>query len=154
MSQLDDQIEVAFPLVAFITNRHLINHMRRISSHLEMDFDTTYIWGTLAHLNLAPAFGAVNHISEIYNPDGTINTSLKPVSLSSLSQITGLPRETVRRKLEYLNSIHKVKRQEKGNWVIEEGSVTPDIYEFTKETVHLLLATANQIQKVLSDHKK
>jgi hypothetical protein len=154
MSQLDEQIEAAFPLVAFITNRHLMNHLHRISTHLQMDLDTTYIWGTLAHLNLAPAFGGVKHISEIYNPDGTINASLKPVSLSNLSQVTGFPRETVRRKLEYLKSLQRANRQENGDWIIEENSVTPDIFEFTKETVNLLLETANQVQKVLAAHQK
>lgn len=153
MNKFDEQIAKAFPLVAFATNRHLMNHMRRLSKDLEMDLDTTFIWGTLAHLNLAKSFGSAKHSSELVSPKGKVLAVIEPISLSSLSQVTGFARETVRRKLNRLEKSGKAIRNKEGEWSITERSSTPEIYEFTKESVRLLLESARQVQEILDTHK-
>jgi hypothetical protein len=50
----DQRFEPAFGLLAFIANRHVVDHMRRITIDLKIDGETVLIWGTLAQLNVLP----------------------------------------------------------------------------------------------------
>ena len=61
----------------------------------------------------------------------------------------GLPKETVRRKLEKLKSQGKVERLPDGRWQYAEAGVDENTYEFTRETVRKLLQTARHIEGLL-----
>ena len=43
MKSFDEKFSSAFYLVAFTVNRHLIRHMQRIQTELEIDLQTTYV---------------------------------------------------------------------------------------------------------------
>lgn len=146
----DARFERAFGLVAYVANRHVLDHMRRITLELRMDLDTVFIWGTLAHLNVAPRLPPGADPSRVLTdtgmlPEGKLNT----VRLADLSQITGMPRETVRRKLEKLQKQGKVQRDEDGGWVIVQSSVDASLRAFTRETTLRLLAAAGEVVSVL-----
>ena len=48
INNFEQRCQAAFPVVAFIANRHLIDHMRRMSAALDMDIDSALLWGLVA----------------------------------------------------------------------------------------------------------
>ena len=152
IENFDERFERAFDHVAFAVNRHIIEHQVRISRDLGLDLESAYIWGLLAHLNvtnmLAPDLeGAFNL------PPKVVETALRGVRLTDLVQISGLPRETMRRKLLILQKLGKTAQTSDGNWVITIAGVDLKTREFTKETVIRFLRVADEI-KVALNHAK
>lgn len=139
-----------FGLLAFSANRHIVDHMRRIGVELSMDLEMAQIWGTLAHMNVLPNLPLGANPMAILNEMGREMLSLEPIRLSQLSQITGLPRETVRRKLERLSVMGKVERCPDGRWLYRNIGVTDADVEFTRKTVLQLLATAQTLLTILA----
>lgn len=45
MDDFDRRFEKSFSMVAFATNRHLLDHMRRLVQRLDMDIDSAMLWG-------------------------------------------------------------------------------------------------------------
>jgi hypothetical protein len=150
-NEFDRNFDRAFSLVAFAANRHLMNHMRRTTIALKMDLEMAYIWGSLAHSNVA------RHLPYGADPMLTLSESgqlppmaFKPVRLTDLCQITGFSRETVRRKLIKLQAMGRVEHTTSGGWVYLPQSIDESVHNFTKETVLQLLATAQEITNILN----
>lgn len=151
---LDRRIDEGFSILAFIVNRHLIEHMRRIAKDLDMDFELAYLYGVLAHLNVAPLIvpgeaprNLLDEITRNARPD------LVPQRLTDVSQVSGLPRETVRRKLEQLLTRGKAERTPEGLWKITFSGIDEHTRHFTKETILRFLKTANELQQTLNKAK-
>ena len=82
-------------------------------------------------------------------PDGTFPDVLlraNGLRSSDLAQITGIPRETVRRKLERLQGNGRVKRHEDGRWHIVTASLSPEMRDFMRETARNFCETAQLLQ--------
>jgi len=75
-------------------------------------------------------------------PEG--KNRLRPLRLRDVAAITGIPRETTRRKLAWLESRQFVERTKEG-WVVSAARAEPELREFTRETTWRLLATAEQV---------
>lgn len=132
----DLRFQRAFGLLAFSVNRHIVDHMRRLCIELSLDPETAQIWGSLAHLNVLPNLPLGADPMVLLNEMGRKKEqALEPIRLAELSQITGLPRETVRRKLENLRKLGKVERTADGRWIYCATGVGPEVEEFTRNTV-------------------
>lgn len=149
LDELEQRIDRAWALVAFAVNRHLIEHMRRIAKELNMDFESAHIYGTLAHMNVAPLLPPGIRPSEVLEENGRGTIQGIPVRLTDLAQVTGLPRETVRRKLEALQEKGKVMRTADGLWCYDKTGVNEDTIEFTKKTIVRFLRTADEMRATL-----
>lgn len=146
----EDRYQRAFGLLAFTVNRHVVDHMRRMRVELLLDPETAQIWGTLAHMNVLPNLPLGANPMEILDELGrSKNFSLTPIRLTELSQVTGLPRETIRRKLELLQSMGKAERHEEGGWVYRSAGVSDLEVEFTRKTVLQFLQTAQALLSIL-----
>lgn len=146
----DARFQRAFGLLAFTVNRHIIDHIRRINVDLGMDPETALIWGTLAHLNILPCLPLGCDPMEFLNELGMRHEAqLKPVKLSELAQISGLPRETVRRKLGLLLDLKKVERTSDGRWIYLSEAIGDEEREFTRVTTLRLLRTAQALLDIL-----
>lgn len=146
----DARFQRAFGLLAFSINRHLVDHMRRISVELSMDLETSQIWGTLAHMNVLPKLPlGANPMAFLDEMGRNRALGLVPIRLSQLSQITGLPRETVRRKLEALSRLGKVERTADGLWLYKDSGISAAEIEFTRKTVVQFLNTAQTLLTIL-----
>jgi hypothetical protein len=148
--ELEVRIDRAFSLLAFTVNRHLIEHMRRIALELQMDFELAYIYGTLAHINIAPFFYPGAQPNELLDGDGHGRFAGTPVRLTDLAQVTGLPRETVRRKLELLLKLGKVERTPDGLWCYAKTGVDAHVTKFTKQTILRFLNTADELRATMA----
>ncbi len=143
------RLDRAFGLLAFIVNRHLVHHMRRIALELDMDFESAYIYGTLAHMNVAPLLYPGAQPDEMLDRDGLGRATGIPVRLTDVAQVAGLPRETVRRKLEILMAKGKVERTTDGLWCYAKDGLDENIVKFTKQTIRRFLATADELRATM-----
>lgn len=141
----------SFVLVAYIANRFLVDHMLR-SARLfaNNDFETMVIWGVLAHQNVAHIMPPGTRPDSVLSQRGRLEDEgrLRPLRLRDISAITGIPRETVRRKLEAMANKGFVRRISCG-WIVIGDRAEPDLREFTKETVVRLISVCEDILSVL-----
>ena len=128
--------------------------MRRVVTQLDMDLESAYLWGILAHLNILGSLHPETKISAVLDESGAPLKGINPISLATLSQVSGFARETVRRKLLSLQESGKAQRLPNGNWVIAAGGVNEDIQAFTKETVLQLLRVAKEVTDILEQSQK
>lgn len=149
MDDFDQRFEKTFSMVAFACNRHLVDHMRRIVNRLDIDLESAMLWGLVAHLGVAHAIRPGAEPSDLLASDGFLLGALRPVRLADLVQVSGLPKETVRRKLGKLLEKGKLGRTEDGGWMVLREGVDESTYEFTRETVKQLLQTARVVQGIL-----
>lgn len=149
MEDFDKRFEKTFAMVAFASNRHLVDHMRRMINLLEIDAESAMLWGLVAHLSVAHAIHPGAKPADLLAPDGFLLGEANPVRLADLVQVSGLPKETVRRKLEKLRERGKLGRTDDGHWVALRTGVDETTYEFTRESVKRLLQTARVIEGIL-----
>lgn len=141
----------SFALVAYIANRFLVDHMLRSARFFaNNDYETVVIWGVLAHQNIAHLLPPGTLSKSILSPRGRIEDekNLKPLLLRDVAAITGIPRETTRRKLELLAKNGFARRTPKG-WIVVGDRVESDLREFTKDTIIRLISVYEDINNVL-----
>jgi DNA-binding transcriptional ArsR family regulator len=153
ISPCGDDFDVAFDrnfaLAGFIINRFLVHHLLRMARQTKGDFESLVIWNTLALQNTASLLGPGARPLTPLQPDGTFPDALlraNGLRSSDLAQITGIPRETVRRKLERLSTNGQVKRHEDGRWHVVAAAMTPELREFMRETARNFCETATLLQ--------
>lgn len=145
----DRRLRERLSLVAFVANRHLLHHMQRVCRELDLDLESAFLLGTLAHLNVLSHLRPGVSPAEVLRTDGLIAAAPVPVRLSQLTAVCGLPRETVRRRLLAMQATGKVHRTAHGQWVASEGALDERTLEFTRETVLGLLAAADRVRELL-----
>jgi DNA-binding transcriptional ArsR family regulator len=151
MDPFERRFRKSFPVVAFTCNRHIVDHMRRLANGLDMDMETALLWGVTAHMNMARSIrpGAPAH--EVMSAEGEFTGTLHPMRITDIAQVSGLPKETVRRKLERLRESGKLERLADGRWQVCSAGVDETAYQFTLDTVRRLLDTARQIEALLAE---
>lgn len=141
----------AFSLLAFAMGRFVVDHVLRSARLFDDDTEALVLFGMLAQLNIvhlvppgsSPAT-TLDHLGRV--PD--IQHRLRPVRVRDLAQITGRPRETVRRKLEHMQAAGRVRRVPAG-WVYEASSVDAEFQALTIEGMRRFLQTADMMRSVL-----
>lgn len=158
LKDFDAAYDGAFSIVAYATNRFLIDHMLRVGRILtQNDFEAMVIWGVLAHQGVAHLMPPGVLPSAVLSERGRVVTDdsqIKPLRLRDIADITGIPRETARRKLAHLAERHFVRKLAQG-WAISSERVEPELRDFTRESVMRLLAVADEIMAALrnADHR-
>lgn len=119
---------------------------------MDLDTESAIVWGLLAQLNVAHSIHYKKSEQRQFDDDGNVapRPEMKPVRLTDLIQVTGMPRETVRRKLKILEEKGKVIQTENRHWRILESGVDAEAIEFTKITTRLLLETARDVAQLLN----
>ena len=153
LRDFDQAFNGAFSLVAFVVNRHMIDHILRAARLLDDgDFESLILWGILAHQNVAHLMPPGSMPAAVLTETGNVpdvEVRLRPLLLRDLSQISGIPRETARRKLERLVQQKFVGRVGRG-WVGSTDRLESDLREHTRETVKRLLAVADEVRAALA----
>ncbi len=151
--RLEENFDRAFALVAFITNRHIVDHMVRFRRSFDLDFEALVLWAVLAHQNCVHLFPPGALPSQVLDGNGRLKDAdrqgLRPIRLRHLSEITGIPRETTRRKLAVLKEAGWI-TQGRDGWLVNRDKVGPELRAFTLETVRRFLATAREVERALA----
>lgn len=151
-NDFDAAFDRNFALAGFILNRFLVHHLLRMARQTNGDFESLVIWSSLALQNTAGLLGPGAQPVTPLQPDGTFPDSLlraNGLRSSDLAQITGIPRETVRRKLERLQTNGRVKRHEDGRWHVANASMTAEMRGFLRETARNFCETAQLMQSAM-----
>ncbi len=143
----------AFSIVAFTMNRFVVDQVLRASRMFDHDIEAMVIFGTLSHLNAAHLVPPGSRPSATLGPEGRVpdaQPKLRPVRLRDLVQITGRPRETIRRKLEKLQADGRIVRVVDG-WVLNVASVDDAMRAHSVDAVRRFMEAARVIDAALKD---
>jgi hypothetical protein len=143
----------AFSLVAFTMNRFVVDQVIRAARHFDNDIEAMILFGTVAHLNVAHLMPPGSSPTSVLGANGRVpdaQPQLRPVRLRDLVQITGRPRETIRRKLERLEAQGRLLRQADG-YVIDVASVDPDMHALSVDGVRRFMDASRVIASALRD---
>lgn len=143
----------AFSLLAFTMNRFIVDHVIRAARLFDNDTESLILFGMLAHLNIVHLVPPGSSPRTALDDNGRIpdpQSKLRPVRLRDLAQITGRPRETIRRKLEHLRKRGSVLRLPEG-WVYNVSSVDADMLALTMDSVRRFLQTADIMRSAAQD---
>lgn len=143
----------AFSLVTFTMNRFIVDHVLRAARHFDNDTEAMILFGMLAHLNAAHLLPPGSSPANLLNAEGRVpdpQPQLRPVRIRDLTQITGRPRETIRRKLERLEAQGRVLRVV-GGYVLDVETVDSRMRELSVDGVRRFMEAARIIGSALKD---
>jgi hypothetical protein len=143
----------AFSLVAFTMNRFIVDQMLRAARQFDNDTETLVLFGVLSHLNVAHLLPPGARPTEALNENGRVHSAqsrLRPVRIRDLVQITGRPRETIRRKLDRLEATGRVLRVVDG-YVINADTIGPEMRQLSVDGVRRFMEAAAVIGGALRD---
>lgn len=137
--------------LGFLANRGLIEHMLHAARELGVDFESLALWGVLLHENVAHRLPSGSLPTVFLDEPDRVPTdarALRPIRVNELARISGIPRETVRRRLLRLEADRRVERVADG-WVIRLASIEPRWHALTNAAVERLRATVRDIDASL-----
>ena len=143
----------AFAIVAFSMNRFIIDQMIRAARQFDNDTEALVLFGVLSHLNAAHLVPPGARPSGTLNQRGSVQDAqpqLRPVRIRDLVQITGRPRETIRRKLDRLEATGRVRRVVDG-YVLNVEAVGPEMRQLSVDGARRFMETAAVIAAALRD---
>jgi hypothetical protein len=143
----------AFSVLAFSMNRFIVDHVIRAARQFDNDMETLVLFGMLSHLNVIHLLLPGSSPSATLDERGRVpdpQPRLRPVRIRDLVQITGRPRETIRRKLELLAAAGRVQRVE-GGWVLSVDNIDTAMQELTMQSARRFLEVADVMRAALTD---
>jgi hypothetical protein len=143
----------AFSLLAFVMNRFIVDHLIRSARLFGNDTEALVLFGMLAHLNVVHLLPPGSSPLTTLDQQGRVpdpQPKLRPVRVRDLAQITGRPRETIRRKLEQMRAAGRVQRLP-GGWVYDVTSVDTDMQALTMDGVVRFLGTADAMRAIVQE---
>jgi hypothetical protein len=143
----------AFSLITFTMNRFIIDQVIRAARHFDNDTEAMILFGTIAHLNVAHLVPPGASPTSVLGTDGRVvdaQSQLRPVRIRDLAQITGRPRETIRRKVEHLEAQGRLLRLV-GGFVINLAAVDPKMQALSVDAVRRFMDASRLIDAALLD---
>ena len=128
--------------------RFFIGHLMRLYREFDGDLEQVILLGEIGHHNTSSLrFSAEGSVIG-RGPDGTA-PRLHPCNAFSLSQATGVPRETVRRKLAELTRRGWVRRNERGEFFVTPEVAAHFMPVFNRATLEDLFAVSAELEAML-----
>ena len=143
----------AFSVIAFTMNRFIVDHLLRTARQFDNDTEAVVLFGTLSHLNVAHLVAPWSRPSTVLNADGRVpdaTPQLRPVRIRDLAQITGRPRETIRRKLEGMIEAGRVRRVADG-YVLDVAGVDAAMRARTVDAARRFMEASRLMAAALAD---
>jgi hypothetical protein len=140
--------------IAVLMNMMFVRHLVAVYRHFGGDLLAAIVLGEVAHHNLAPIVNRArtpHELSEALRAlAGTREPTLLPTNAFSIAQATGIPRETVRRKLANLMRRGWIEKDAAGNLFV---TISPGraFAAFHHERVQDVLETSRAIESLLHD---
>ncbi len=140
--------------ITVLMNMMLVRHLIGVYKAFDGDVVAAIVLGEIAHYNLSPLIGRTRtpvELSEALQAGrDTLSQTFVPTNTFSIAQATGIPRETVRRKVADLVRRGWIVRDADGNlFVAAEANAA--FAEFHVERLQDLLAASRAIETLLQD---
>lgn len=130
----------------------LLRHLQRVRVAFDGDFLLAIILGEIAHHNICHYYSSGKRIRgtrgvDYEHPDGL--PRLQSCNAYSLSNATGIPRETVRRKASELVKRGWVNRDKRGGFLVAPEASKHFSADFDVRSLTDLFETADELRMVL-----
>lgn len=132
-----------------------LEHMLRLYHEFEGDLVMSIVLGEIGHHNVSPLFtsrgvsDSPNNVQDQWSRRDN-KKILEPCNAFSLSAATGIPRETIRRKVRILIKRGWAKQNKKGEISLTAKPGEHFVPEFNVVTLNRLLQTSQRIQEMLA----
>ncbi len=147
--------------VYFLINEFILWHLSRVRARFDGDLDCALILGEIAHFNVqkiisrnripdAAVDEALQHAKQLvrFSEAPEIDDLLKPCNSLSISAATGIPRETVRRKIQWLEAQGWIEKNAKGHLLVTP--LPAQVFgEFNQEMMNEFLVIAERVRSIL-----
>ena len=140
--------------VFVVASNFFIEYLRSVYREFDGDLVLAIVLGELVHHHISHYFigsKAAPRTCEEVLKDPALWERPSTWNASSLSAAAGIPRETVRRKMEALISKGWLKRNRKGELLLTQATVRHFKSDFDKRHLHELLGLAGKIQDLLTE---
>jgi predicted transcriptional regulator len=138
--------------LSYVTGRFMTEHLIRVHKLFEGDLTAAIVLATVAQHNVQRYYDEVGRDApEGFDPLVAANQHLphlRPCNALSVSAATGVPRETVRRKVRWLEQKGWLSIGERGQLSVVNG-ISKDFQDFDIETTERLLECLQAITRVL-----
>ena len=143
-------------LVAIIMARFFLRYLKLLYREFEGDLVLPIVLGEIAHHNLFRFYSFKGDCVEINEQSANYPERMKhlePTNAYSISQVTGIPRETVRRKIDKLQEKGWAVRNDRGEVCISETVSDHFTKDWNKKILVELLKTSESIRNLLKPPK-
>ena len=129
-----------------------LRHLSRLHREFDGDLIMPIILGEIGHYNVMWFFSSDGYARnpEDIPTDLTSSPLLRPCNALSISEATGIPRETVRRKVEKLIAMGWLRRNSRGHLFITEKPERHFVPEFNFESLRELFYTSERVRRILN----
>jgi len=138
--------------VVVVASKFFINYLRSVYREFDGDLVLAIVLGELVHSHISHCFMGSKAVLRTYEEalkDPALWERPSTWNASSLSAAAGIPRETVRRKIETLICKGWLNRNRKGELLLTPATVRHFKSDFDKHRLHELLDLAAKIQCLL-----
>lgn len=153
-----------FREIYFSINEFILWHLSRVRSRFDGDLDCALILGEIAHFNLhkiisrhgrpdATMLEALRQTQKVkcYSEVPDISELIRPCNALSISASTGIPRETVRRKIQWLQEQGWIEKNAKG--LLSVTTLPAEVFrDFNLEMLTEFFNIYERIQAVLAQN--
>ncbi len=147
-----DSYEIHKSSVAIIMGHFFLRYLNLIYHEFKGDFVLPMVLGEIAHHNILRLYskkGDTIDVQEHLMTHLEWMRDLEPTNAFSISNATGIPRETVRRKIQKLEKKGWIVKNKRGEVFISETVGEYFTKDFNKQLLSELLETTKCIRKLL-----
>ena len=142
--------EVHKAIIALIMGHFMLRHMNRLYHAFDGDLVMPIVLGEIAHHNIIKLYSRSGNCFIVRDRiDKEQPKILEPTNAYSISEATGIPRETIRRKIDKLVKEGWLIKSPRGEVTISETVGEHFMSDFNKISLAELLETSNCIKEIL-----
>ncbi|MFO1037255.1 MAG: hypothetical protein U1E45_10450 [Geminicoccaceae bacterium] len=136
---------------SLLISSFMIRHLTKLHRVFDGDLVAPIVLGEIAHHNVAGTFVRDGFLTQSGETvvKGRVPGPLRPCNVLSISEATGIPRESVRRRVDQFIRRGWIRRDD-GGLVMTSKVAEEFVPDFNLTTLKDLLATAERLDKVLA----
>jgi hypothetical protein len=142
--------------IQLVMNMMFVRHLVSVYRAFGGDLVAAIVLGEVAHHNLVPVIGSAHTPRELADAlrgkGRSLPRTFLPTNSFSIAQATGIPRETVRRKVASLTRQGWIAKDADGNLFVEASAETA-FAAFNLERLTDLVETSEAIQSLLPEER-
>jgi len=142
--------------LSFLINDFILWQLARVRKSFDGDIDAALVLGEIGHYNIRKNFQQIFSLDQasISGAGEAIIESIPDTALfkgtnaMSISCATGIPRETVRRKIQWLEQRGWISKDDTGALTVTDLP-SKDFADFNYETMERFIATADKVSQIM-----
>ncbi|ATE62260.1 hypothetical protein [Thauera sinica] len=137
--------------VALLLARHEIRNLKRWFEEFDRDILLPILLGEIALHNIGALENGADGAASGERSEGEEGCLLRPCNAYSIAAATGLPRETVRRKIARLIELGWISRRENGHLYVTREALAHFGSMLTSRQLAEVIETADRARRLMSE---